>query len=60
MVKTLLPDSCGKWFLGVERAKMVKVGRSTIHLYKASQLSKEEGEGHGKGRQYNIAYRKNE
>jgi hypothetical protein len=49
VVMPFLLASCGKWLLGVERAKIVKKGRLSIHLQKTPQLSKEWGEGHTEG-----------
>lgn len=45
MAKPVFRGSRKKWHLGFKMDKMVTRGRLSIHLQKASQLSKEWGEG---------------
>jgi len=46
MAKPVFRGSRKNWHLGFKMDKMVKRGKLSIHLQKASQLSKEWGEGH--------------
>jgi len=45
MAKPVFRGSRKNWHLGFKMDKMVKRGKLSIHLQKASQLSKEWGEG---------------
>ena len=46
LVRPIFCRSGGKWLLGIKIIKMVTIGRSSMHLQKASQLSRQWGPCH--------------